>query len=354
MALYRRTLLIILSLTLALLPSAFTSAASATAPSHLGAAIATKSDIGWRILRAKQGGTVYGPDNVSITVPPGAMKRNGRVSVREIYPGVYNIHITPKWKGRVTVRLPMSGDLPVVAHKQKGRWVLERAHVRGGQAVARVTSLSLFSAIRGCATKMITPDTRVGALNTIRCFIKHGVRAMLPKYIARKIVGLFNDWDPCKPVGWDNWSIDAFEIFFSSCHAGETTVPRPAPPVVPPAPAPVPPKPAPVPAPGPVGRTIVVNTCNTYNNCDYWNPIWVHSNPAVSSRIADVSRGTSLTARCWAGGRTLTDGSNNTAEDDARQFTSALWYGVDWNGGRGYVPAVWTTKREDHLGLPSC
>ena len=56
MALYRRTLLIILSLTLALLPSAFTSAASATAPSHLGAAIATKSDIGWRILRAKQGG----------------------------------------------------------------------------------------------------------------------------------------------------------------------------------------------------------------------------------------------------------------------------------------------------------
>lgn len=87
MALYRRTLLIILSLTLALLPSAFTSAASATAPSHLGAAIATKSDIGWRILRAKQGGTVYGPDNVSITVPPGAMKRNGRVSVREIYPG---------------------------------------------------------------------------------------------------------------------------------------------------------------------------------------------------------------------------------------------------------------------------
>jgi hypothetical protein len=349
-------LLIILSLTLALLPSAFTSPASATAPSHLGATVASKSDIGWRILRAKHGGTVYGPDNVSITVPPGAMKRNGRVSVQEIYPGVYNIHITPKWKGRVTVRLPMSGDLPVVAHKQKGKWVLERAHVRGGQAVARVTSLSLFSAIRGCVTKMITPDPRVGALNTIRCFIKHGVRAMLPKYIARKIVGLFNDWDPCKPVGWDNWSIDAFEIFLSSCHAGETTVPRPAPPVVPPTPAPVPPKPAPVPAPapGPVGRTIVVNTCNTYNNCDYWNPIWVHSNPAVSSRIADVSRGTALTGRCWAGGRTLTDGSNNTAEDDARQFTSALWYGVDWNGGRGYVPAVWTTKREDHLGLPAC
>jgi hypothetical protein len=122
----------------------------------------------------------------------------------------------------------------------------------------------------------------------------------------------------------------------------------------PPSPPATPPPPVTPPPPPPPSATIVVNTCNTYNNCDVFNPIWVHSNPAVSSRIGDVGRGTSLTARCWAAGRTLTDGSNNTTEDDARQFTSALWYGVDWNGGRGYVPAVWTTKREDHLGLPGC
>lgn len=351
MAPIRRILLIILSLVL--LPVAFTGPANASTPARPGTAVAMKSDIGWRILRADTGGTVYGPDNVSITVPAGVMKRNGRVSVQEIFPGVYNIHIAPRWKGKVTVRLPMTGDLPVVAHKRHGTWVLERARAQGGQAVAKVRSLSLFSAIRECPAKLLNKNVRAGVVNALKCFLKHGVQA-LPAYIVTKIVGLFNDWDPCKPVGWDNWSIDTFEIFFSSCHAGETTVPIPVPPVTPPAPAPAPPKPAPAPAPAPVGRTIVVNTCNTYNNCDYWNPIWVHSNPAVSSRIADVSRGTALTARCWATGRTLTDGSNNTTEDDARQFTSALWYGVDWNGGRGYVPAVWTTKREDHLGLPAC
>ena len=97
-----------------------------------------------------------------------------------------------------------------------------------------------------------------------------------------------------------------------------------------------------------------MNTCNTYGNCDVWNPIWVHSNPAVSSRIADVYRGTALTVRCVAQGRQLTDGSNSTTEDDARQFTSTLWYGVDWAGGRGYVPAVWTTKSNSTLGLPVC
>ena len=133
------------------------------------------------------------------------------------------------------------------------------------------------------------------------------------------------------------------------------SVPAPPPPAAPaPAPAtPTPPASSPPPPPPP-SAVIVVNTCNTYNNCAYWNPIWVHANPAVSSRIADVYRGTSLTARCWAIGKQLTDGSNQTTEDDARQFTSSLWYGIDWNGGRGYVPAVWTTKREDHLGLPGC
>lgn len=331
------------------------SPAIAAPVAHSPSAITTATaDTGWRVLQAARGGTVYGPDNVSITVPAGVMKRNGRVSVREVRPGIYNIHISAPWRGRVTVRLPMSADLPVVAHKKHGRWVLERAKAVDGMAVARVKSLSLFSAIRHCLPKLIG-EPRGAVLRTIKCFIAEGVRA-LPEYITKKFIGLFNEYDPCKPVGLNNWSIDTLEIFFSSCHAGETSVPPTAPTTPPasPPPAPQPPvTPPPAPKP-PTGVTIVVNTCNTYGNCDYWNPIWVHSNPAVSSRIADVSRGTALTARCWAPGRTLTDGSNNTTEDDARQFTSALWYGVDWNGGRGYVPAVWTTKREDHLGLPAC
>ncbi len=334
---------------------ASTQPASAVGPRALGASTAASADTGWRVIKARQGGTVYGPDNVSITVPAGVMKRNGRVSVREVRPSIYNIHIAARWKGRVTVRLPMTADMPVVAHKRHGRWVLERAKAADGMAVARVTSLSLFSAIRHCLPKLVG-EPRGAVVRTIKCFLAEGVRAM-PEYLTKKFIGLFNEYDPCKPVGLTNWSIDTLEIFFASCHAGETTVPKPTnqpsppvsqPPVKQP---PVDPPPAPKPS---AGVTIVVNTCNTYGNCDYWNPIWVHANPATSSRIADVGRGTALTARCWAPGRTLTDGSNNTAEDDARQFTSALWYGVDWNGGRGYVPAVWTTKREDHLGLPHC
>ena len=113
------------------------------------------------------------------------------------------------------------------------------------------------------------------------------------------------------------------------------------------------PAPAPAPAPAP-SATITVNTCATDGNCERWNPIWVHANPAGSSRIADAYRGQQFTARCWAPGRTLTDGNNSITSDDAIQFTSALWFGIDFNGGRGYVPAVWTTKSENHLGLPAC
>jgi hypothetical protein len=353
----RRTVLAILTMALVLTIAPSAAPAQPLAPRGLGATSALAADTGWRILRAAKGGTVYGPDNVSITVPPNVMKRNGKVFVQEIFSGVYNIHIGPAWKGKVTVRLPMTGDMPVVGHKRNGRWVLEKAKPRDGMAVARVRSLSLFSAIIKCGSKLVLGQLPAA----VYCFLKEGVH-YLPEYLAKKVAGLFVEWDPCRPPSTKNFSLDAFEILLSSCRAGETTPVAPTQPVSAPAPAPAPPSspapqpPAPQPpAPQPpAGATIVVNTCNTYGNCDYWNPIWVHANPAVSSRIADVGRGTALTARCWAAGRTLTDGSNHTTEDDARQFTSALWYGVDWNGGRGYVPAVWTTKREDRLGLPAC
>ncbi|MFN8167639.1 MAG: hypothetical protein U0S36_02520 [Candidatus Nanopelagicales bacterium] len=42
--------------------------------------------------------------------------------------------------------------------------------------------------------------------------------------------------------------------------------------------------------------SITVNTCNTYGNCTTFNPIYVHSSPTVSSRIADAPNGLALTA----------------------------------------------------------
>ena len=59
-------------------------------------------------------------------------------------------------------------------------------------------------------------------------------------------------------------------------------------------------------------------------------------------------------ARCWTTGQVLTDGNNADPSDDARTFTSGLWFGIDWNAGRGYVAATWTTKSENHLSLPNC
>lgn len=53
------------------LPLPGSSAATASPVTHSPSAITTATaDTGWRVLQATRGGTVYGPDNVSITVPP--------------------------------------------------------------------------------------------------------------------------------------------------------------------------------------------------------------------------------------------------------------------------------------------
>ena len=290
-------------------------------------------------------------NGVSLTVPRGVMRRDGRVSI-SLVGSAYDIHIAAPWRGRVIVRMPLTDGLPVIAHRKAGRWILEDAVRSGGMAVASVTSLSVFKTL-ACLARL--RPTAGSAVTVVRCLVQANIDK-IPEWIAKRIVKYFNTYDPCRPVSLSNWSIDWLEILLSACRLGDGAPPAPAPAPVPapPAPAPAPPAPAPAPAPAPVSAWIVVNTCNTYGNCDYWNPVWIHGSPAVSSRIADAWRGMGLTARCWANGRVLTDGSNNTAEDDARQFTSGLWYALDWNGGRGFIPAVWTTKRADHLGLPGC
>lgn len=104
----------------------------------------------------------------------------------------------------------------------------------------------------------------------------------------------------------------------------------------------------------PSDPTLVVDTCNTFGNCDYWDPILVHRDSRISGQLGTLARGSTVEAVCWTYGRTFTDGSNATSSDDGTQFSSALWYGIDFKGRRGYVSAVWTTKREDQLELPAC
>lgn len=137
-------------------------------------------------------------------------------------------------------------------------------------------------------------------------------------------------------------------------------------PVTPPSTPPVTPpvNPTPTPGPGsttpppttpPAVATITGNPCSTAEMAPNCAPARVSSAPNnTAAKLGAFGYGQSLIARCWTTGQTITDGNNSDPSDDARTFTSNLWFGIDWNGGRGYVAATWTTKSTSHLGLPAC
>ncbi len=146
------------------------------------------------------------------------------------------------------------------------------------------------------------------------------------------------------------------EVTWAAPQAPATPV-YPAPPndSAPPAPPTTPPPTNPPPPPPPPSATITGNTCTTAEkapNCGAARVSAAPNNSAV--RLGEFAYGQTLTARCWTSGQLLTDGNNADPSDDSRTFTSDLWYGMDWNGGRGYVSAVWTTKSNSHLSLPQC
>jgi hypothetical protein len=135
----------------------------------------------------------------------------------------------------------------------------------------------------------------------------------------------------------------------------------PSAPVAPPATVPTlpsPPSTTPPTSPPPVvppSAVITGRPCSTFETPPNCAPARVSAAPNNSAaKIGQFGYGQALTARCWVVGQTITDGNNSDPSDDARTFTSNLWFGIDWNGGRGYVAAAWTTKSNDHLGLPGC
>jgi hypothetical protein len=121
-------------------------------------------------------------------------------------------------------------------------------------------------------------------------------------------------------------------------------------------PAPPPSNPVPPPVPQPVTSVAITgNPCSTAESAPNCVPARVSAGPSNNDpKVGAFNYGQVLTARCWANGQVLTDGNNSDPSDDARQFTSGRWYGIDWNGGRGYVAAVWTTKNNETFGLPQC
>ena len=140
--------------------------------------------------------------------------------------------------------------------------------------------------------------------------------------------------------------------FLGYLHA-KANRPATVPPSVPPPPPAVPPTNPPPPTP--TSATITGNPCSTAEKAPNCVPARVAAAPNNSSaKLGTFSYGQKLTVRCWATGQVITDGNNSDPSDDGRTFTSDLWYGVDWNGGRGYVAATWTTKNNNKFGLPAC
>lgn len=140
-----------------------------------------------------------------------------------------------------------------------------------------------------------------------------------------------------------------------------TSVPPAPVPVSPPAGSPVPSSPPVTPPPTspppvvPPSAVITGRPCSTFETPPNCAPARVSAAPNNSAtKLGQFGYGQAMTARCWITGQTITDGNNSDPSDDGRTFTSSLWFGIDWNGGRGYVAAAWTTKSNDHLGLPGC
>jgi hypothetical protein len=122
----------------------------------------------------------------------------------------------------------------VIGHKVSGRWKLENAKKINGKAKARVSSLSWFSAIKGCIGLLRKPGGAGLAISIAKCFARYGIRK-LPEWISKKIIGFFNEYDACKPVSPTNWSVDILEGLLSACNLTDPPVPQPTPTQPPPA-----------------------------------------------------------------------------------------------------------------------
>jgi hypothetical protein len=93
---------------------------------------------------------------------------------------------------------------------------------------------------------------------------------------------------------------------------------------------------APPPPPTKVGT---VNGCPTGAACGavrIWSGV-----SRTTTNVGTAANGSQLTAHCWVDGQGTTSGNNAISSDDAATFNSRVWWQVDFNGGRYYIPDVW-------------
>lgn len=295
-----------------------------------------------RHLKARRGGTVSAPNGVAIIVPPRVMTKSGIVRVVALRPGVYDMHIEPRWNGRVVLRFPTKANLPLLAHKARlegvRAWVLEDAIVRHGFLEAEVTSLSPFDII-GCAKKLI-PPTKNNVRAFITCLIDKRV-VTVPKAVAQGLLKFFPEYNSCELPSLDNIPLSVLDVLFTSCALTEPpvqTTPTPtATPTATPTSTPTSSPPTPTPTspptstpPPPSGPRISLSKAGAAP-AGYW----------YSVSLTGFAPGTSIALTCrdsvdpqgfWS--QTFTISGSGTAGD------STLCYSADgpdhWVTGGGY------------------
>lgn len=153
------------------------------------AADASSRLIATKTVRAQVGGWVSASNGVGVYVPPGAMSRNGRVTIRQRGNRRFNIHIHVPWNGEVAVRLPQASRNGGVAHRIGPVWLSEAKRAGNMRNVYWVSSLSWFTdkarslaAAKACLTR----DKR----KLVLCLIERGIERLsseVASQVARRI-----------------------------------------------------------------------------------------------------------------------------------------------------------------------
>jgi hypothetical protein len=160
------------------------------------------------------GGAVRAKNGVAIRVPRGVMSFTGRVEVVRLARETYDFHIYARWNGKVEIRLPKLNGQNVIMHQVgENQWVEEAAKSDGKHfAVAKVASLSTFTNLIGCF-KHLKPSPGA-AVSVVKCLVGLGIKK-LPETLAKKLVGVFNDYNGCEPFSPSNWTVDWIDVHLS-------------------------------------------------------------------------------------------------------------------------------------------
>lgn len=135
-----------------------------------------------RMVSAEKGGEVRTRLGVSVVVPARVLVRKSRVSIRQIRPGRYDIHIHGRWHGFVRVTLPLRGRGDAVVHRVGRTWLQESA--RRGRRTVWVSNLSVFDTIKNlpkktAASLCLTTNPK----KFVQCLMTKGIKSVDSKVV---------------------------------------------------------------------------------------------------------------------------------------------------------------------------